>query len=82
MKTELLQVNGMTCGGCARTVERVLSALPGMSSVSVSLARNSVEVQYDETALNTNALRAALQSAGYEVAFGSPTATRRSGCCS
>ena len=82
MKTELLQVNGMTCGGCVRTVERVLSALPGMSSVSVSLARNSVEVQYDETALNPNALRAALQSAGYEVASESPTSTRRSGCCS
>ena len=82
MKTELLQVKGMTCGGCARTVERVLSALPGMSSVSVSLARNSVEVKYDETALNTNALSAALQSAGYEITSGSPTSTRRGGCCS
>ena len=82
MKTELLQVKGMTCGGCARTVERVLSALPGISRVSVSLARNSVEVQYDETALNKNALSAALRSAGYEIASGSPTSTRRGGCCS
>jgi copper chaperone len=81
MKTERLQVIGMTCGGCARTVERVLSALPGMSTVAVSLASNSVEVQYDESALNTNALRAALQSAGYELASGSPAPTRRSGCC-
>jgi copper chaperone len=81
MKTEVLQVNGTTCGGCARTVERALSALAGVSSVSVLLARNGVEVKYDDTAVNASALRAALQSAGYEVASASATSTRLSGCC-
>lgn len=28
----LLAVSGMTCGGCARTIERVLSRVPGVAS--------------------------------------------------
>lgn len=82
MKTEVLQVNGMTCGGCARTVERALSALAGVSKVAVSLARNNVEVQYDEAAVDPSALRATLHSAGYEVVSAPSTAARRGGCCS
>jgi len=33
-----LAISGMTCGGCAQAVTRVLSAVPGVDSARVDLA--------------------------------------------
>ena len=35
METTQLKVGGMTCGGCANSVKKVVSALPGVSAVDV-----------------------------------------------
>ena len=37
-------VTGMTCGGCVATVEKELSAVPGVNAVDVSLEKNEAEV--------------------------------------
>ncbi len=39
-----LAVEGMNCGHCVASVEKAVSALPGVESVSVSLETNSAEV--------------------------------------
>ena len=81
MKTEVLNVTGMTCGGCVASVKHALTALPGVAGVVVSLPRNQVEVEFDERKLTVDAMRMALQSAGYDVA-GVPTRSNpRGGCC-
>ena len=38
MQTAKIHVSGMTCGNCARSVERKLSNSPGVSSARVDLA--------------------------------------------
>jgi copper chaperone len=59
-----LTVTGMTCGGCARSVERALSRVKGAERVVVDLATGRAEI--DGTAA-TEALVAAVEAAGYGV---------------
>ena len=82
MNTEVLNVTGVTCGGCVANVERALGALPGVTRVAVSLPRNQVQVEYDERTVDARAVREALQSAGYDVSAMPVPRTRSSGCCS
>lgn len=43
--TVVVPVRGMTCGGCAATIERGLSELPGVESASVSFATKTATVR-------------------------------------
>jgi copper chaperone len=81
MKTEVLNVTGMTCGGCVASVRRALTALPGIAGVVVSLPRQQAEIQFDESKLTVDAIRTALQRAGYDVAAAPTGAEHRGGCC-
>ena len=67
MTTVTLKVEGMSCGGCVASVTRVLTALPGVSDATVSLQGGTAQVSFDEARTNSAALRAAIESAGYEV---------------
>ena len=44
MNTIHLDVQGMTCGGCVKSVTSALSRLPGVSAVSVDLPTGHVTV--------------------------------------
>ena len=62
-----LKVSGMTCGGCAKSVERaVTTAAPG-SKVSVDLASGEVAI---DGAPAKQAVIAAIEDAGYDVVGG------------
>ena len=60
-----LDITGMTCAGCAATVEKSLTRVPGVVAANVNLAmeRASVEVLGDDP--RTDALMAAVTDAGY-----------------
>jgi len=45
---EKFRVTGMTCSACSLHVEKQVSYLMGVKSVSVSLLTNSMVVEYDE----------------------------------
>lgn len=83
MQTEVLNVTGMTCGVCVTNVKRALSALRGVTSVEVSLAKKQAEVQFDEGKLGVSQMRTALKGAGYGV-DAAPAISEQStgGCCS
>jgi copper chaperone len=66
METIVLEVGGMTCGGCVRSVTNVLKALPGVSAAEVSLEKSQAKVTFDPALANAGALRAAAEEAGYE----------------
>jgi copper chaperone len=66
METIVLEVGGMTCGGCVRSVTNVLKALPGVSAAEVSLDKSQAKVTFDPALANAGALRAAVEEAGYE----------------
>ena len=62
------KVEGMTCGGCVASVKRVLEALPGVSTVNVTLDPGRATVAYDPARVTPEALRDAVRNAGYDVA--------------
>jgi copper ion binding protein len=66
METTTFNVKGMTCEHCVAAVTQELSALPGVHDVRVDLASGEVAVQ-SEAPLADEAVRAAVDEAGYEV---------------
>ncbi|MEX3527356.1 MAG: heavy metal translocating P-type ATPase [Burkholderia sp.] len=62
-----LRVTGMTCGGCARRVEKALAAVPGVAQAKVDLAATRAEVEFAADAeADAQALVAAVAAAGYQ----------------
>ena len=57
----------MTCGNCARAVERKLASTPGVTKVTVNLEGASAAVDYDADLVKPEALAAAVRKLGYEV---------------
>jgi copper chaperone len=67
MTTVTLKIDGMTCGGCVRSVKKVLEGMPGVRSVGVSLEAGHATVELDSaTGDQVAALKAAVEAAGYE----------------
>jgi copper chaperone len=65
MEQVTLQVNGMTCQGCVRSVKRVLEAVPGVVSAEVSLERNQAVIACDPARIDAARLAEAVTAAGY-----------------
>ena len=57
-------VSGMSCGHCAQSVTDELTALPGVAEVDVDVPAGRVVVRA-EAALAEDAVRAAVEEAGY-----------------
>jgi copper chaperone CopZ len=84
MQTELLEVTGMTCGGCTSNVIKALKGVAGVSDVNVSLAAGEATVKFDERLTSPEQLKSAVESAGYGVDEANATLNHQSkgGCCS
>jgi copper chaperone len=59
-----LQIEGMSCGGCANSVKRSVQAVDGNATVHVDLATKKVQI---ETGADIDTVRAAIVEAGYPV---------------
>jgi copper chaperone len=60
-------IGGMSCGGCATTVKNKLSAAPGVTSVSVDLAKKEAEIT-SSNPLNVDVLQLVLSHTHYTIA--------------
>ena len=65
MKKEQFNVTGMTCAACSARVEKAVGKLAGVDKIAVNLLKNSMVVEYDETALDTQKIIGAVTDAGY-----------------
>ncbi len=63
--TKTIQIEGMMCMHCAKTVEKALSAVEGVESVAVDLEGKQAVAQCDGKVAD-EALKAAVKEAGYE----------------
>lgn len=66
MNEVTIKVQGMSCGGCVKNVTGVLQALSGVSGAEVSLADAAATVQYDPARISVEALREAVENAGFD----------------
>ena len=66
-REESLTIAGMTCAGCASRVERALKDVAGVMEASVNLAAETAQVTAIPLPGLSDALRKAVEDAGYEV---------------
>ena len=62
-----MRVSGMTCRNCSRSVERKLSATPGVTKATVDLVNASAVVEYEADVVKPEALAHAVRQLGYAV---------------
>ena len=58
-------VMGMTCAACSARVEKSVSVLNGVKSVTVNLLKNSMSVEYDEKTVSSDEIIGAVEKGGY-----------------
>jgi copper chaperone CopZ len=68
VETLNMTVRGMTCGNCARGIERKLASTPGVTKASVDLETTRAMVEYDTKLVKPDVLTKAVRDLGYEVA--------------
>ena len=62
------QVTGMTCAACSARVEKVSSAVKGVSKAEVNLLKGTMVVETETEAVSTEIIRA-IRDAGYDAAI-------------
>lgn len=64
----VLKIEGMTCGGCVRSVEKALDQVAGVTSTRVDLAQGQATVDA-ENGVDPAAIVAAVEDAGYDASI-------------
>lgn len=67
MKNVVLNVNGMSCSHCERAVKSAVGDLNGVSGVSVDLNGKTVTVDFDESVVTLDNIKAEIEDQGYDV---------------
>jgi copper chaperone len=68
METTTIKVDGMSCGGCVKSVTGVLTALEGVAKAEVSLEQKQAVVEFDAAKVTLDQLKAVIEDAGFEAA--------------
>ncbi|HEY0176383.1 MAG TPA: heavy metal translocating P-type ATPase, partial [Pedobacter sp.] len=66
-ETVFLPVLGMTCAGCASSVQSMLAAQQGIEAAEVNYATQEVKVVYEPEVIRPEQFQKALQSIGYDL---------------
>lgn len=66
METTTLKVEGMSCGGCVKSVTNVLTALPGVAKAEVSLDDKQARVEYEAGRVSIDDMKRVIVDAGFE----------------
>lgn len=68
MQSMTLEIDGMHCDGCARTIDHVLRRQPGVWEAEVSLGEGSARVLFDPERVSAEKIAEAVHKAGYRAA--------------
>jgi copper chaperone len=66
VETLQLKIEGLHCDGCVRSVTRMLTAIPGVERVEVSLAESRAEVDFDPARTGVADFKRAVERAGFK----------------
>jgi len=66
-KKTVYQIKGMHCKSCEMLIKDGVGELDGVKKVDVSLAKNTVTVEYDENSVTTRKIVDAIEAEGYTV---------------
>jgi copper chaperone len=63
-----LRVEGMTCGGCVKSIQNALTAKDGVSTATANLEAGTVAIEFDPGVIQQAILKKTIVDAGFEVA--------------
>lgn len=63
---KIFNIEGMTCASCAARIEKVVGKVEGVLSVTVNLATEKMNVEFDENKISSNDISNAVDKAGYK----------------
>jgi len=63
-----LNVEGITCGGCEKSIRNALLSHAGVSEVEASHETGIVAIEFDDSQIQQPALKEAIEGAGFDVA--------------
>ncbi len=66
-KKIVLNIGGMSCINCARTIEKALNKLPGIIQATVNLAAEKAIVDYNPQLVNQKTIEDTINNIGYQV---------------
>ncbi|HEY4495862.1 MAG TPA: heavy metal translocating P-type ATPase [Candidatus Paceibacterota bacterium] len=73
MKKETYKIQGMHCASCVLTIERALSKMAGVHSVSVNFASETALIEFDEKIISPSNLAKIVNETGYHLEINSQT---------
>ncbi|MDX3966886.1 MAG: copper-translocating P-type ATPase [Bradyrhizobium sp.] len=74
--TTRIPIKSMHCASCVTRIELALQMTPGVLSARANLGPNAVDVEYDPSTVDFQAIRKAIESAGHKVAEPKPADVR------
>ncbi len=66
MENTTIKVEGMSCGGCVKSVTNVLTALPGVAKAEVSLEDKQARVEFESGSVTREDMKRVIVDAGFE----------------
>lgn len=67
MEKIIIPVEGMTCGGCVKSIERALLTQSGVKTAQASLEAKNVTVDFDAALIGKAQLESTIQKAGFTI---------------
>lgn len=69
MKKAVLQLETLVCPSCSMKIEGALKSITGIDKESISVLFNAskVKLSFDETQVNVDAMKEAINKVGFEV---------------
>lgn len=67
IRVAVIDVTGMHCESCEKTIKEVLSAIEGVEAAKVSLEYNQAKVKFEPVVISTDELKDAIEEKGYGV---------------
>ncbi len=64
-KEATLTIPALHCGSCAKTVTRILEALPGVEVTQTNAEAKRVVIKFDQSAISLDQVREALDEVGF-----------------
>ncbi|MFM6409631.1 MAG: heavy-metal-associated domain-containing protein, partial [Microcystis sp.] len=66
MTHQTLKLAGMSCAGCANSIERIIKSIPGVIRCQVNFGMEQVDVDYDPKRTDLNTIQAKVRDAGFQ----------------
>lgn len=66
-KKKSYQLDGMSCAGCEKTIQKVVANIEGVTHSEAHLADSTITVEYDPDKVSVDRIKTAVQTLGYRI---------------